>query len=66
MALAFPDDLRNPLLNMIGTDETSEASILAALPFDTFHQVVSNDVVLDSGLAPSLFQQGRFHKFCKT
>ena len=64
-AFAFPDDLRGPLLNLVGADENSEASILAALPFDTFREAVSKEVVLDSGMPPTLFQQGRFYKFFK-
>ena len=57
---SFPDELRTPLLDLVGAEESSEASILAALPFDTFREAVSKDVVLATGLPPTLFQQGRF------
>ena len=58
-AFAFPDELRGPLLNLVGADENSEASILAALPFDTFREAVSKEVVLDSGYAADLVSTGK-------
>ena len=64
-ALNFPAELRDPLLNLVGAQETSEASVIASLPFDAFREAVSQDLYLESGDKPTLFQQGRFYKFFK-
>ena len=63
--LNFPAELRDPLLNLVGAQESSEASVVASLPFDAFREAVSQDLYLESGDKPTLFQQGRFYKFFK-
>ena len=57
--LRVPQELQDPLLNMTGADVNSEASILAALPFDVFHETVVADLVLEDESQPALFQTGR-------
>ena len=47
--LNFPAELRDPLLNLVGAQETSEASVVASLPFDAFREAVSQDLYLESG-----------------
>ena len=64
-SLNFPAELRDPLLNLVGAQETSEASVIASLPFDAFREAMSQDLYLESGDKPTLFQQGRFYKFFK-
>ena len=61
----FPDELRDPLLNMVGADMSSDPSVLAAVPFEVFRSAVADDLVLDDGETPTLFQKGRFFKFSK-
>ena len=63
--LTFPEELRDPLLNLIGADVSSDASFLAALPFESFRAAVATYLVLDNGGSPTLFQQGRVYKFFK-
>ena len=63
--LGLPDDLHDPLLNMVGADTSSDPSILASIPFDVFRDAVAEDLVLNDGEAPTLFQKGRFFKFFK-
>ena len=50
---------------MTGADVNSEASILAALPFDVFRETVVADLILEDGSQPALFQTGRCYKFFK-
>ena len=47
--LAFPEELRDPFLNLVGAQESSEASIIAAVPFDVFRESVSADLYLENG-----------------
>ena len=58
-SLDFPEDLQEPLLNLVGAELSSDASILAALPFDEFREAVAKDLVLNDGESPTLFQKGR-------
>ena len=39
--------------------------MIASLPFDAFREAMSQDLYLESGDKPTLFQQGRFYKFFK-
>ena len=61
----FPDELRDPLLNMVGAERSSDPAVLAAVPFEVFRSAVADDLVLEDGEAPTLFQKGRFFKFFK-
>ena len=63
--LTFPENLREPLLNLVGTEGEADPSVIASLPFDDFREAVSSELVLADGSSPSLFQKGRFYKFFK-
>ena len=60
--LTFPENLREPLLNLVGTEGEADPSVIASLPFDDFREAVSSELVLADGSTPSLFQNGRFYK----
>ena len=64
LMLTFPENLREPLLNLVGTDGDADPSVVASLPFD-FREAVSSELVLADGSTPTLFQKGRFFKFFK-
>ena len=63
LMLTFPENLREPLLNLVGTDGDADPSVVASLPFDDFREAVSSELVLADGSTPTLFQKGRFFKF---
>ena len=51
----FPENLCEPLLNLVGTDGDADPSIIASLPFDDFREAVSSELVLADGSTPTLF-----------
>ena len=57
--LTFPENLREPLLNLVSTDCDADPSVVASLPFDDFREAVSSELVLADGSSPTLFQTGR-------
>ena len=63
--LNFPEDLHEPFLNLVGTEDNADPSVVASLPFESFREAVSKDLVLEEGRSPTLFEQGRFYKFFK-
>ena len=63
--LKFPAEFHDPFLNLVGTDESAPAEVIAALPFGSYREAVANHLVLDDGRSASLFEQGRFYKFFK-
>ena len=65
LMLTFPENLREPLLNLVGADGDADPSVVASLPFDDFREAVSSELVLADGSTPTLFQKGRFYKFFK-
>ena len=61
--LEFPEELQEPLLNLVGAELSSDAAVLAAIPFDEFREAVAKDLVLNDGETPTLCQKGRFFIF---
>ena len=53
--IAFPDNLREPLLNLVGTDGDADPSVIASLSFDDIREAVSSELVLADGSTPTLF-----------
>ena len=64
-SLGLPEDPQDPPLNIVGAETSSDPSILASIPFDVFRDAVTEELVLNDGETPTLFQKGRFFKFFK-
>ena len=65
ISLGFPEGLQESFLNLVGANASDDPLVVAALPFDVFREGVANDLVLEDGRKPSVFEQGRFHKLFK-
>ena len=65
ISLGFPEGLQESFLNLVGANASDDPLVVAALPFDVFREGVANDLVLEDGRKPSLFEQGCFYKLFK-